>query len=62
MALFFERAVKTALQNYPKSSIKPLHYGTAGIRDKYVRFHLFRLGGLGHYVHRYTDPWEPVRS
>ncbi|XP_072144032.1 phosphoacetylglucosamine mutase isoform X1 [Dermacentor andersoni] len=48
MALFFEQAVKTALQNYPKSVAKPLHYGTAGIRDKgeILGSCMFRMGIL----------------
>ncbi|XP_075532667.1 phosphoglucomutase 3-like protein nst [Dermacentor variabilis] len=48
MALFFEQAVKIALQNYPKSVAKPLHYGTAGIRDKgeILGSCMFRMGIL----------------
>lgn len=48
MALFFEQAVKVALQNYPKSTLKPLHYGTAGIRDKgeILGSCMFRMGIL----------------
>ncbi|XP_077501822.1 phosphoglucomutase 3-like protein nst [Amblyomma americanum] len=48
MALFFEQAVKTAFQNYPKSTVKPLHYGTAGIRDKgeILGSCMFRMGIL----------------
>uniref|UniRef100_A0A131Y3J1 Phosphoacetylglucosamine mutase n=1 Tax=Ixodes ricinus TaxID=34613 RepID=A0A131Y3J1_IXORI len=48
MALFFEQAVKVALRNYPKSTLKPLHYGTAGIRDKgeVLGSCMFRMGIL----------------